>query len=143
MEWPSSPPLTKPRLFAHSGINKWATRDVTSTYNENGFRADTRRRWSRIWDFAESGVLGATSNPDKGTIGELSGPRPLRRVADIVSKPRIWNRNAGIDSFEAHPTTRIMGGGKDRNYPPQAHRMLVLPTRPSFRFHRATLHGRP
>ena len=24
---------------------------------------------------------------------ELSGPRPLCRVADIVSKQRVWNRN--------------------------------------------------
>jgi len=56
-------------------------------------------------------------NPDeyRRHIRELSGPRPLRRVTDIDSKPLIWNRNTGIISFEAQPTAQIMGGGKDHN----------------------------
>ena len=36
-------------------------------------------------------------------------------ITSIDSKPRIWNRNAGIISFEAHSTARIIGGGKDHD----------------------------
>ena len=39
----------------------------------------------------------------------------MRRVADIVSKPRIWNHNAEAISFEAQPPDQIMGTGKDHN----------------------------
>ena len=51
-------------------------------------------------------------------IWELSGPRPLRRVPDIYSKPRIWNRKARAISFETRTTDRIMGSRKDRNPTP-------------------------
>ena len=30
----------------------------------------------------------------KSLLRELSGPRPLRRAVDIVSKPRIWSHGA-------------------------------------------------
>jgi len=48
-------------------------------------------------------------------IEPLLGPRPLRRVTDIVSGPRTWNHNAGVISFEAQPTNQIMGTGKDHS----------------------------
>jgi len=56
-------------------------------------------------------------NPDEyqRRIRELSGPRPLHRVTDNVSKPRIWNDNVGTISFETQSADRIMGIGKDRN----------------------------
>jgi hypothetical protein len=34
---------------------------------------------------------------------------------DIVSKPRIWNRDATAVSLENLPTFQITGAGKDRN----------------------------
>ena len=37
-------------------------------------------------------------------IRELSGPRPLCRVVDIVPEPRIWNHTAGIVLLENQPT---------------------------------------
>jgi len=48
-------------------------------------------------------------------MGELSGPRPLHWVADIDSKPHIWNHNAGAVSFKTQPPDQIMGSGKDHN----------------------------
>ena len=51
-------------------------------------------------------------------IRDLSGPRPLCRVPDICSKPRIWNRKAGAISFETRTTNEIMGVRKGRNSTP-------------------------
>jgi len=45
-------------------------------------------------------------------IKELSGPRPLCRVGDIVSKPRIWNCGAEAVSLENRTTVRDIGVGK-------------------------------
>ena len=45
-------------------------------------------------------------------IRELSGPRPLCRVRDIVSKPRIWNRGAQAVLLENRTTVRAIGVGK-------------------------------
>ena len=42
-------------------------------------------------------------------------PRPLRQVTDIETKPRTWNRDAGIISFEYQPAAQIVGGGKDHH----------------------------
>ena len=39
----------------------------------------------------------------------LSGPRPLRRAVDIVSKPRIWICGAKAVLLKTRPTFRIMG----------------------------------
>ena len=47
-----------------------------------------------------------------GLIRELSGPRPLRRVVDIVSKPRIWSRSAKAISLENWPTLEAMVSGR-------------------------------
>ena len=46
---------------------------------------------------------------------ELPGPRPLRRGADIVSKPHIWNRNAPAVSLRTQPTFQTTGDGVDGN----------------------------
>ena len=47
-------------------------------------------------------------------LRELSGPRPLRRVMDIVSKPRIWSRSDG--HFTRKPAVPpSYGVGKDCN----------------------------
>lgn len=43
----------------------------------------------------------------------LSGPRPLCRVADIVSKPRILDRSTPAVSPENQSIFRITGVGKD------------------------------
>jgi hypothetical protein len=51
----------------------------------------------------------------KTLIRELSGPRPLRWVMDIVPKPHIWNRGAKAVSLETQSTIQIMGAGKDHN----------------------------
>ena len=48
----------------------------------------------------------------------LSGPRPLCRVPDISSKPRIWNRKVGAISLETRTTGEITGPRKDRNHTP-------------------------
>ena len=53
----------------------------------------------------QEGVLKVWENQ----LRELSGPRPLHRVEDIVSKPRIWNRGAMAISLESQPTLQIMG----------------------------------
>ena len=45
-------------------------------------------------------------------LRELSGPRPLHRVVDIVSKPRIWSRGAEAISFENWPTLQVKGLGR-------------------------------
>jgi len=68
-----------------------------------------------IWTSKVGGRV--RTNPDEyhAHTRELSGPRPLRRVTNIDSKPRIWNRGAGTILFESQPTAQIMGGGKDRN----------------------------
>ena len=41
-------------------------------------------------------------------LREVSGPRPSRRVMDIISKPGIRNRSAR--SLENQSIFRIMGG---------------------------------
>jgi hypothetical protein len=51
----------------------------------------------------------------KTLIRELSGPRPLRWVMDIISKSPIWNCGAQAVSLETQPTVQIMGAGKDPN----------------------------
>ena len=45
-------------------------------------------------------------------LRELSGPRPLRRVVDIVSKPRIWSRGTKTISLESRPTLQVTGMGR-------------------------------
>ena len=45
-------------------------------------------------------------------LRELSGPRPFRRVVDIVSKPRIWSRGAKAISLENRPTLQVTGSGR-------------------------------
>jgi hypothetical protein len=51
---------------------------------------------------------------------ELSGPRPLRRAGDIVSKPRIWNHGAKAVSLRTQPTLRVAGSGELANPPTSA-----------------------
>ena len=51
-------------------------------------------------------------------IRELSGPRPLCRVTDIGSKPRIWNRKVGAISSETRPTSELTVPRMDRNPTP-------------------------
>ena len=48
-------------------------------------------------------------------LRELSGPRPLRRGKDFVSKPHIWNPAPWPFSFETQSSSQITGGGKDGN----------------------------
>ena len=48
-------------------------------------------------------------------LRELSGPQPLHRDVDIISKPRIWNRGASAVSFETQPAFQTTGGGKGGN----------------------------
>ena len=48
-------------------------------------------------------------------LRELSGPRPLCRGVDIVSKPRIWGDGASAVSFETQPTFQTAGCGKGGN----------------------------
>ena len=43
---------------------------------------------------------------------ELSGPRPFRRVTEIVSKSRIWSRGAKAISLENRPTLQVTGPGR-------------------------------
>ena len=45
-------------------------------------------------------------------LRELSGPRPLRRVADIVSKPRIWSRGAKAILLDNRPVLQVTGSGR-------------------------------
>ena len=45
-------------------------------------------------------------------LRELSGPRPLCRAMDIVSKPRFWNHKTKAVSFESWPPLRICGSGR-------------------------------
>ena len=45
-------------------------------------------------------------------LRELSGPRPLCRAMDIVSKPHIWNHSTGAVSFECWPPSEIQGSGR-------------------------------
>ena len=40
---------------------------------------------------------------------ELSGPRPLRRIVDTVSKPHIWSRGATAILLENRPTLQVTG----------------------------------
>ena len=51
---------------------------------------------------------------------ELSGPHPLRRVANIVSKPRIWNRDAMAILLEIHLTFRVTSSGRAVTVPAPA-----------------------
>ena len=53
------------------------------------------------------------------------GPRPLHRVADIVSKPRIWNHNTTAASLENQPTSRITGDREDWIQPTSTPQVLV------------------
>ena len=46
------------------------------------------------------------------SVRELSGPRPFRRVVDIVFKPRIWNCGAKAISLENRPTLQVTGSGR-------------------------------
>ena len=48
-------------------------------------------------------------------LRELSGPRPLCRGVDIVSKPRIWGGGASAVSFEIQLAFQTVGGGKGDN----------------------------
>jgi hypothetical protein len=45
-------------------------------------------------------------------LRELSGPRPLCRDPDIVSKPRIWKHSASAVSLESQSTLRDMRAGR-------------------------------
>ena len=45
-------------------------------------------------------------------LRELSGPRPLRRVVDIVSKPRIWSRGAKAILLDNRPALQVTGLGR-------------------------------
>ena len=45
-------------------------------------------------------------------LRELSGPRPFRQVVDIVSKPRIWSRDAKAILLENGPTLQVTGSGR-------------------------------
>ena len=45
-------------------------------------------------------------------LRELSGPRPFRRVVDIVSKRRIWSCGAKAISLENRPTLQVTGSGR-------------------------------
>ena len=48
-------------------------------------------------------------------LRELSGPRPLCRGVDIVSKPRICSHGASAVTLETQPTYQTTGDGKDGN----------------------------
>ena len=69
----------------------------------------------RIWNWIRwpSVRVHCAHTSIQSIFNELSGPRPLHRVVDIVSKPRTWNRNATAVSFENQPTPQITGDGKD------------------------------
>lgn len=56
------------------------------------------------------------TNPDGylTLMREQSGPCPLRRVRDIVSKPHTWNHIAGFETQSAGQNT---GTGNDRTPP--------------------------
>ena len=43
---------------------------------------------------------------------ELSGPRPLRRIVDIVSKPRIQGRGAKAILLDNQPALQVTGSGR-------------------------------
>ena len=75
-------------------------------------------------------------------LRELSGPHPLCRDMDIVSKPHIWNHNTGVVSFECWPPSEIQGSGKAAI--PATSIQLVPMSSPylGFEFHRRTLGGR-
>ena len=45
-------------------------------------------------------------------IRELSGPRPLRRVVDIVSRLRIWSRGAKAILLDNRPALQVTGSGR-------------------------------
>ena len=45
-------------------------------------------------------------------IRELSGPRPLCRVGDIVSKPRIWNNGDKPVSLENSQPFELQESGR-------------------------------
>ena len=42
----------------------------------------------------------------------LSGPRPLHRAVDIVSKPHIWHGNTAADSLETSQLPKLPGPGR-------------------------------
>ena len=46
---------------------------------------------------------------------ELSGPRSLRRVMKIVSKPRIWDRGAEAVSLETQRPLQMTGDYKQES----------------------------
>ena len=71
------------------------------------------------------------------------GPRPLHRVADIVSKPRIWNHNTTAASLENQPTSRITGDGKDWIQPTSTPQVLVPHKYPMSRSRQLTLGRKP
>ena len=62
-------------------------------------------------------VRGATARaneflcPCNGTVKTRSGPR-LLRVANTVSKPRIWNRGVKAVLLETEPTLQTAGLGR-------------------------------
>ena len=56
--------------------------------------------YTRVWTNIES------------LLGEASGPRPLRRVMDTISKPRIRSRGANAISLENRPTLQVTGSGR-------------------------------
>ena len=60
-------------------------------------------------------------------LREPSGPRPLRRVVDIViSKPRIWSRGAKAISLENRPALQVTGSGRTAIVPLQPYCMLAF-----------------
>lgn len=71
---------------------------------------------------------------------ELSGPRPLHRVVNIVSKPRIRSRNAPAVSLENQPNSQVREGVQSNLLQT---RVLALPRCLMFRFHQCALCGKP
>ena len=59
-------------------------------------------------------VYKTSSDEYQTHIRELSGPRPLGRVVDFVSKPRIWSCGAKAILLKSGSTFRIMGDRKDQ-----------------------------
>ena len=78
------------------------------------------RIWSRMMDIYISSLMDSRPlsirlhrvhprlDDINSLLRELSGPRPLCRGVDIVSKSRIWGDGASAISFETQPTFQTL-----------------------------------
>ena len=82
----------------------------TSSARRTGAGSDVHGKWVTIHKAAT--VYTRIQTNTHSLLRELSGPRPFRRVVDIVSKPRIWSRGAKAISLENRPTLQVTGSGR-------------------------------